>query len=579
MFPKMWKSVEQNTAAGRRWLALGIFVASLLLNLAGNGRISLWDRDEPRYAQAARQMLQTGDWVVPHFNTDYRFDKPALIYWLMDAAMKVWGVNEFSARLPAAVAGAATVTIVFYLALAMGCAGGAALLAALIMMTGVLPIVISKAATTDAVLTLTVTVMMALLWRQRQRGFSWATHVALYVMLGLTVLLKGPPGVLVLAAAVATGEVWRWARERREYRFDWLGWVKRWGVGVPVFLAVALPWAILAWKRTDGLYFNVAIGKHVIGRSLKPMESHGGSFLLFLPYYLPVLAGGIFPWTAPALLGLRHAWRQRGEEVYRFLWCWLAPAFVVFSLVQTKLPHYIAPLLPAVALMTARWWQGRSERDEADEAGARWWQWGAGVTGTLGVGAVLTLLGITIYLRDAWLIVAALVPTLLASWGFVLGARKWWRREAAAAMRTWWVTTAALCLVIFLWTLPALEPLKPSKQMVQWVKENAPQGTRLYAAEYREPTLVFYWGDPVVMMDNTSQTRALEIMRRSEPAAIITTQERWNKWTGKVPALKTINPGIVHQKKCFTFQRGRWAEMIVVGNWAAGKKEKAEHPH
>lgn len=556
----------------RLWgMTLLLFFAALALNLAGNGRISLWDRDEPRFAQAARQMLESGDWVVPKFNQDNRYDKPVLIYWLMDGAMKLFGVNEFSARFPAALAGAATVALVFGLALGMGCATGPAALAAVMTMTGALTLGVAKSATTDGVLTLTVVAMMALLWRQRRRGFSWTRHLLLYAVLGASVILKGPPGLLVLATAVAGEWLWSARLERRGLtlprRVQWL----RWAAGLAVFFAVALPWAILAWQRTHGEFFSVAIGKHVVGRSLSAMESHGGKgflYFLFLPAYVPVLALGVFPWSAPALLGLRRAWLRRNEPARRFLWCWLAPAFAVFSLAATKLPHYIAPLLPAVALMSALWLQDRKDSTAAvDQPGAAWWRAGALLTAVLGAAAALGLLGMAVYLKFTPLIAPAVLAAAVAASGCAWGARQWLRRRVSPALVAWGAAMAAAILIVFLWALPAIEPLKPSKALTAWVKANAPANTELLAADYREPTLVFYWGAPVTMLGNSEQDDALARLRdRARPAALITTSERWRKWTGRQPQLGAV-ASVKTSRRCFTFQRGKWGEMVVVGNW------------
>lgn len=557
--------IPQQKALSKWGVGAMLLLASLTLNLVGNGRISLWDRDEPRYAQASRQMLESEEWVVPKFNTDNRYDKPVLIYWLMAASMKVFGVNEFSARLPAAIAGSLTVLIVFLLALRMGCEAGSAALAALITMTGVLLLGVSKAATTDSVLTLTVVAMMSLLWRQLQAPFSWLYHVLIFVVLGASALLKGPPGLLILSTAAITFKIWQ-IRQEGKSGINWRVHFIRCCLGIAVFLAVSMPWAVLAWQRTGGDFFKVAIGHHVVERSMKPLESHGGSFLLCLPFYIPVLLIGVFPWTAPALLGLRHAWRRKQEPAFRFLWCWLIPSFVVFSLVQTKLPHYIAPLLPAVALMTALWWRNWNEVAQ-DQPHPMWWRFGAIITALLGVGAAGSLVGVSIYLNyHALLVPSALAALLLASacgWGAI----NWWRVRPQVAMTIWCVMIVLLSLVTYLWILPSVESLKPSKSTATWILKHTPPGAYRMAAEYREPTLVFYLGAPVEMLGNSKPEIALARLReKSHPAVLITTRKRWEKWSKEFPELISA-ADIAYKQKSYIFQRGIWEDILIIINW------------
>src|SRR5262249_52782708 len=139
---------------GSRWLGgLSVWILALALNLAGNGRISLWDRDEPRFAACAREMRQSGDWVHPTFNGGPRYHKPILIYWLMAASNALAGDNPFGARLASSAAGALTCLLVWaWGRRLLGPKGG--WLAALILASTPLMVVESKQATTDATLTL-----------------------------------------------------------------------------------------------------------------------------------------------------------------------------------------------------------------------------------------------------------------------------------------------------------------------------------------------------------------------------------------------------------------------------------------
>ena len=174
-----------------------LILSSLGLYLAGNHLHSLWDRDEPRFAEAARYMAFDSDWIIPHFNGSIRYDKPVLIYWLMAPLMSLFGPNEFAARLPSALAGCLNVILLYRLAMQMGASSANAFLAALMFMISPLQVLVSKAAITDAVLQSTVLACTGLLWVQWTSGFRWSRHLALWALLGLSILLKGPPLSLI----------------------------------------------------------------------------------------------------------------------------------------------------------------------------------------------------------------------------------------------------------------------------------------------------------------------------------------------------------------------------------------------
>ena len=165
---------SQSTASKRQyfWAALFFFVF-LFIYLYGNGSHSLWDRDEPRYADAAQTMFKTGQMIVPMFNGDIRYDKPVLVYWLMNIPMHIWGINEFSCRAVQALSGAGVVACVWILSLMLGLGMAASLIATLICGFSPLLILVSKASTTDSILLLTIVTALMIHWVQKRQGFSW----------------------------------------------------------------------------------------------------------------------------------------------------------------------------------------------------------------------------------------------------------------------------------------------------------------------------------------------------------------------------------------------------------------------
>jgi 4-amino-4-deoxy-L-arabinose transferase-like glycosyltransferase len=629
--------------AGSRaaWLAVVWLLAALGLYLLGNGQNSLWDRDEPRFAGAAREMIATGNWIVPRFNASNRYDKPVLIYWCMAAAMRSLGANEFSARLPSSLAGAGVVALVFWLARRMGCSSACASVAALVVMLSPQVFWLSKAATADALLLLTIAGAMTLYWEQRQSGFSWWRHLGFWVLLGASVLTKGPPGPAIVGSAVVCDQLWHEIARRRsgkgigagigeQARQPWAGEtveprggasklgdgvtseysgapaarfsgvqpvveagfspplagqelpipsvspvsaVPRWenlltrvGAGLLIFLAIVMPWVWAAWTQTHGEYFGVLIGHHVVERSLSPLDAHKGPFW----YYLPVLLLATFPATALVLTALGWALHQSALREVRLLWCWLVPGVIMFSLARTKLPHYIAPVIPAMALMSGLWWSGDApgsegrSRGSGGEGGRR----SAALVGAL-MGAALGA-GLAVVPRLAGL-PALRAPLALAGASLILssivGGACWWRQWRAQAVVAWTAGTLAAMVILLTWALPALEPLRPSPDLARWLLRNAPPGTRV-AAGYEEPSLVFYWGRPIRELGKEEGAMGLGLLRdTTTPTALVTDAKEWNEWLAASRLSLPPRVRVRYARRFYLLEKGRWSRLLVIGNW------------
>jgi 4-amino-4-deoxy-L-arabinose transferase-like glycosyltransferase len=332
-----------NGRAGHYGLLLLAGACLFLINL---GAPSLWDLDEGRNATAALAMRESGDFVVPTFNGQLRVDKPALLYWLQVLAYQQFGVNEFAARLPSALAALLTLLLTYELGRRLFSAT-TGLLGAVILASATMFCVSAHFANPDALLVATTVLTLGLFWVGFERsGRIWFAPVG--AAAGLAVLAKGPvglalPGLVILLFLTWTGRL-RLLLDRR------LVW------GVLTFVAVALPWYILVGVETKGEFLWGFLWEHNFGRALDPMENHHGPPY----YYVLALALGFVPWCAffgPALCYAvgRGARDDAGRAAaYRFLWAWFAVYFVFFSLAATKLPGYILPLYPPTALLVAR---------------------------------------------------------------------------------------------------------------------------------------------------------------------------------------------------------------------------------
>jgi 4-amino-4-deoxy-L-arabinose transferase-like glycosyltransferase len=535
-----------NTRCGHYGLLLAVAIALTLPNL---GACSLWDIDEGNNAEAAREMLDCGNWVVPTHNYQLRVDKPALLYWLQIGAFHLFGINEFAARFPSALAALAAVLMTYELGGRMfGAATG--LLAGLVLASTGSFCASAHFANPDALLNAFTLLTLFFFWHSFTRlGRAWS--VAGGMSAGFAVLAKGPVG-LVLPFAVI-GLFLLWSRKSR------LLWNRRLVWAALAFALVALPWYIWVGVETKVAFLQAFILKHNVGRFLQPMEHHGGP----LYYYVGVLAVGFAPWSA--FLGLagwyareeyKETRRQGDKETrsessvvsvspatdlparYRFLWCWFAVYFVFFSLAGTKLPNYILPVYTPLAILTARFLQ--RWRVGAIQPPAWALQFSVAGFALIGVATSLALLaaGGTIRLPA----LHGLQLTGIAAWAVlgvvpVLGAAAaWWCLFGRHRVGLLICVTASSVVFIgglFAWGTVALDAYKAPRALVQAAGvQQTDNDIRVACYKYFQPSLVFYCRREVHNLE--SEQQALEFLRCPLPAYLFMPAPVWEKLEASV---------------------------------------------
>ena len=331
-------------------------IAALMMFLPGFFNIPPIDRDEARFAQATKQMVETGDFVDIRFQNEVRYKKPVGIYWLQAATVEAASslglpraqIRIWLYRVPSLIGAVGAVLLTYWTALAFVTRRGA-VLAALLLCGSVLLGVEARLAKTDAMLLLTATAAMGALARvylSWQRGEDparppWSWPIIFWTALAGGVLLKGPLIFLFVIATVGTLAVldrsaaWLW-RLRPVWGLIWL-------------LVLVLPWFVAIFLRAGDTFFTDSVGGDMLSMLAGGQESHGAPpgiyFLLFWITFWPgaPLAG----MAAPAV------WRARREPGAQYLLAWLIPSWIVFEIVVTKLPHYVLPLYPAIAILIA----------------------------------------------------------------------------------------------------------------------------------------------------------------------------------------------------------------------------------
>jgi len=313
------------------------------------GTPGLFDADEPAYAQAAREMLETRDWITPHFNGQPRFDKPILFYWLISLSYRAMGVGEFAVRFWSALA-AVILVLVIARAARRWFGPPADLLAGLAFTTNLLTALLARAAVTDMLLTLFVTLAILAgveaLSGSPQPGRWWATTG--WAAMGLAVLVKGPVGLVIPGMALGgTLLVLRELRSGLRRLFPWQG--------LALFAAITFPWYVLVLAANGWAFVEGFVIKHHVTRYTGVISSHAGP----LWFYLPVTLIGFFPWSGflPRALwqagrvARRREARDRADRLLVACACWAGGVFLFFSFAGTKLPSYLFPAFPAMALL------------------------------------------------------------------------------------------------------------------------------------------------------------------------------------------------------------------------------------
>ncbi len=366
----------------RAYLVLAL--VTLVLQLPGWFNLPVVDRDEARYAQATRQMFESHDFIDIKFADQDRFLQPIGIYWLQAGAASVFGGDHapiWAFRIPSLLASLSIVLLIAWFGARVfdpktGFAAGLILAPSLLLNAE------AHLAKIDASLALTTLLAVIALWMsiahpegQKRRFIGWP--LLFWVALGLGGLLKGPIILLVVGLTVIAYGIWQ-----REWRY--LAAINP-ILGVIIIAAIIAPWLTAIQIHTHGAFLEHAIG-HSFGYKIAHGEqSHGQPpgyhTLLFMVTFFPgvVLAG----------LGGFYAWRTRAERLTRFLIAWIVPTWIMFELVATKLPHYVLPVFPAIALLASAGLKDASE--QLALSSGRWWHRIFGVLFLIAACAVVAL--------------------------------------------------------------------------------------------------------------------------------------------------------------------------------------------
>lgn len=476
-----------------------LFLFSIVMTVSGLASLPPVDRDEARFVQATKQMVETGDYVDIRLQDVTRYKKPIGIYWLQSAAVALSGE------------GAAAPIWVYRLVSMLGIAiavvgigwtgaklfGANAGLAAGLMMAAIFATAFEgRDAKTDAMLLACCVAAqgaLAQVYMAAKRNEPVPGHLPwiFWIAQGLGILIKGPVSpllsLLTATALVAFDRDWRWLLKMKLVR------------GVVIVLAIVLPWLFLISWKSGGAFFQEAVGKDMLNKVAQGEESHG------LPPGFYMLTYSLFMWPFGLIAvgaGLQAINRFRDDPRLRFCLAWYIPFWLVFEAIPTKLPHYVMPAYPGMALLIG--WLLTLPADQANAPLRRWqtWLWWATAFGlaVVAIGLAAVCVGAPLYLNKTfswWSIPAAIAVLITGYLAFPRQLQVSLPRIAAIA-----VGAGISFSLLFGVIAPSLKPIWLSPAIKAAVDANRPcDATVLASARFQEPSLVFLVGTKTVLTD------------------------------------------------------------------------------
>jgi 4-amino-4-deoxy-L-arabinose transferase-like glycosyltransferase len=472
-----------------RRAALVLLVTSLITFLPGVFKIPPIDRDEAYLSQSSKEMMEGGDYVDLRYQHGAHYTKPVGIHWLQVAAVRTaeaFGVPDAHTaiwlyRLPSVLGGIGAVLATYWCALAFVRRRGA-MLAGLMMVGSPLIGAEARLARTDAVLLLAITTAMSVLARAYLFGRDekiarpgWTLVLVFWIAVAAGILLKGLVIVMVVGLTAVTlcviDRSARWLQLLRPLH------------GV-IFLAIfVLPWLFAIYARTGDAFLLQSVGHDTLGKITSAQESHSGP----PGYYLVLFFATFFPASIFVGLAAPAIWARRREADIRYLLAWLMPSWAIFEVSATKLPHYVMPLYPAIAILLAGAIEAKtlSRQRWLIRLGVTWWYIAPIVVSIAAVFAAVALVRSPIL--PAWPLVAAAIVC-----GYL--AREIYDYSVESALTHGIAAMILVVIAVFGLIAPALGPLFPSATFAELVRASGCPNPAAASAGYREPSLVFLLG-------------------------------------------------------------------------------------
>ncbi|KTC85679.1 MULTISPECIES: ArnT family glycosyltransferase [Legionella] len=532
------------------YLLLGLF--SLLVLIPGIAKMPVIDRDEAHFAQASRQMVQTGNFFQIHFQDQARFRKPPGINWLQAASVKLFSNADDSTiwpyRIPSLL-GALVSILLSYTFFRRFVGQTIAVLAAALLASTLLLVVESHMAVIDTSLLSSVVIMQGALWIIYQAGMQnkslspiWA--LCFWLAMAYGGVLKGVTpliGILSIITLCLIEKQVKWLRNLHIIS------------GLLLFFMLSLSWLYLVNRAEQSNYLLKIISKDLLPKLAGGHESHGKPPLFHL-FILPLTfwPASLFLWQAAV-----YAVRNRCDQVVKFLLAWIIPTWLFFELMPTKLPQYVLPTFPAIALLCAL-----ALRKEENYPG-RWLHILQVLWVVLSIGLALSLLGLPYVVMHQFTLtgfILFLSITVLSTTAAYFAWNGLYQRASLAVL--------ALALLsyslIFTSLLPELKPIWLTKNIIQLIDKKAISDNKpLLVVGFEEPSLVFNLNTHLVQFTNILD--ATKILLSDSSRIAIIEPKIFDQWISN-----RTNIMVLARTQGFNYSKGRWLDLFLVGQQATG---------
>ena len=509
----------------KRKSVLVLLVLSFFLLVLPNGLYSAFDRDEPKYLEAAYEMVKSGDYVTPYYNYEYRFDKPILVYWLIALGYKVFGVNTFGGRFFVSLCGVLTVLLLYWW-LSRWKSEGFAFWSSLVLLSLLDFIVMSSVAMPDIALTFFISAALVSFFEAYHRKSAGFYRLA-FLFSGLATLTKGPVGIVLPGLVAVVYLILRRDLIKTLKEIPWLS-------GISIYLVVVLPWYGAILHKHGYQFFKDFILFHNIHRFVGKIPGHptawwyylANYFWLFLPCSL------FFPFALYRIFKEKRIW---GDNVLEFSVVWFFTVFLFFQVAHTKLAHYLLPSFPAFAVVVT--WYLFHMREKVS------------LYLTAFLFTALVLAGGVFWCVRHWPLVGLvfLVPPLLGVWWAV------WSGDALRSV----ISGFLAGMLLFKWvTLPSLETFRAKPYVgreVAKIKERC-QECKVVFLDYTSPEIVYYYRKG--KLDDVDYARVEKLLRGSKPVVVITRDNRLKR-------LKGVNYYVIDSKRELLPQHS----IVVISNY------------
>ncbi|MGA1021572.1 MAG: ArnT family glycosyltransferase [Candidatus Puniceispirillaceae bacterium] len=474
------------------------------------------DRDESRFAQASRQMLQSGDYVTIRFQDELRAKKPAGIYWLQSASAALLGDADIASyRFVNLLALLVSIFMLYHIGLRLY-EPAIALAASTAFASGFLVLAESHLAKTDTVLMLLVMIQQWALMRIYLDRDKAATKpppdwIFFWAALAAGILVKGPVAPAIAILTIGSLVLWhrgtRWVKPLRIWR------------GLILMAVICLPWAILVTIATDGAFLDIAVTGDFLAKVKSGQESHGAPPLTYLALF------GVLLWPASMLLpsAVLHFKSMLAHDRTRFLLAWLVPFWVLIELIPTKLPHYPLPVVPAAVLLLL-WSVDRvvtlsSVRQKLYLSG-QYLFLAFGMVLVAAVMAAAVMFGGQTVRLAVGLAVAALLLAGLAVWQ----GHRWIQTGDYLHLMALFIAGMLVHFTIFAGVVPQLARVHVATGIAERLASSGSQPAAIAAAGYHEPSLVFLLGRDVLLVD--SREAALFLAEAPDGVALVEARQQ-----------------------------------------------------